>query len=100
MRWENCHEYFLSKDFRDQHPELSNLLDDLSFSIRTSDRLRQRKTAMKLIAIANKREVPKIINQFKGTTQEAENYLNDLNWSPVHVFCDMDGDNVNIITIR
>ena len=100
MRWENCHEYFLSKDFRESNPDLSELLDSLSLSIRTSDRNKQREVAMKLIAIVNKTQLPKMVNQFIGSYEEVENYLNNLNWSPVCMFLERDGESVKIITIR
>lgn len=100
MRWENCHEYFLSKDFKDQNLDLNELLENLSFFIRTSNRREQRKVAMKLIAIANKREVPKIVNQFVGTSQEVEDYLNNLGWNPVRLFSELEGDKIKITIIR
>src|SRR3954466_2256013 len=100
MRWENCHEYFLSKEFKDQNPDLSELLESLSFFIRTSNRPEQRRVSMKLIGIFNQREVPKMINEFVGTSEEIEDYLNNLEWTPIFVFSERDGEKVKLITIR
>ncbi len=100
MTWENCHEYFLSKEFREENEKLSPLLEDLSAAIKTSNRSKQRKTALQLISIINNKEVPKVANEFVGSPAEVGNYLNNLSWNPVKIFCESDGNRIKIIAIR
>lgn len=100
MNWENCHEYFLSHDFRDKNPQLSDLLKEFSFSIISGNRITQRKLGLQLISINDKKEITKMINEFSGTKEQTENYLNNLSWSPIRIFCDVKGDLIKITAIR
>ncbi len=100
MNWENCHEYFLSNDFRDENPQLSDLLKEFSFSIISGNRIKQRKLGLQLISINDKKEVPKLINEFSGTKEQVENYLNNLSWTPIHIYCDVKNNSVRITVVR
>ena len=100
MKWENCHEYFLSEQFKNNDPEVIHLLKELSSSIRNADRQHQRNTALKLIAIHKNKEIPRIVNCFSGGYQETQEYLNELDWIPRSVFCDVKDGKLSVITIR